>query len=134
MNASDIMVSKVITLNSEEPVAKALRMMHENNINQIPISEDNRKYLGMVYAKEFLGTNAMPDSKLKSYLAKTPILSPNDTVEKCAQLIVTSGNHALPVVENGEFEPSNSCCPIDQSFKIEQSTSNTTKFLLTSPS
>jgi CBS domain-containing protein/ribosome-associated translation inhibitor RaiA len=103
MNASDIMVSKVITLNSEEPVAKALRMMHENNINQIPISEDNRKYLGMVYAKEFLGTNAMPDSKLKSFLAKTPILSPNDTVEKCAQLIVTSGNHALPVVENGEL-------------------------------
>ena len=103
MNASEIMVGKVITLNSEETVAKALRMMYENDIYQIPIVDDNRKYLGMVYAKEFLGINAVPGSKLKSYLAKTPILSPNDTVEKCAQLIVTSGNHALPVVENGKL-------------------------------
>jgi predicted transcriptional regulator/ribosome-associated translation inhibitor RaiA len=103
MNASEIMVDKVITLNSEETVAKALRMMYENDIYQIPIADDNRKYLGMVYAKEFLGINAMPGSKLKSFFVKTPILSPNDTVEKCAQLIVTSGNHALPVVENGKL-------------------------------
>src|SRR5438067_465196 len=103
MNASEIMVGKVITLNSEETVAKALRTMHENDIYQISIVDDNRKYLGMVYAKEFLGINAMPSSKLKSFFVKTPILSPNDTVEKCAQLIVTSGNHALPVVENGKL-------------------------------
>lgn len=103
MNASEIMVDKVITLNSEETVAKALGMMHENNINQIPIVDEDRKYLGMVYAKEFLGINAMPASKLKSFLSKTPILSPTDNVEKCAHLIVTTGNHALPVVENGEL-------------------------------
>jgi CBS-domain-containing membrane protein len=47
MNASEIMVGKVIT-DSEETVAKALRMMHENDIYQIPIVDDNRKYLGMV--------------------------------------------------------------------------------------
>jgi CBS domain-containing protein/ribosome-associated translation inhibitor RaiA len=103
MNASEIMVDKVITLNSEETVAKALKMMHENDINQIPIVDDNRKYLGMVYAKEFLGINAVPASKLKSFLAKTPILSPTDSVEKCAHLMVTSGNHALPVMESGKL-------------------------------
>ena len=70
MNASEIMVGKVITLNSEETVAKALRMMHENDIYQIPIVDDNRKYLGMVYAKEFLGINAMPGSKLKSFFCE----------------------------------------------------------------
>jgi CBS domain-containing protein len=103
MNASEIMVDKVITLNSEETVAKALRMMHENNINQIPLVDENRKYLGMLYAKEFLGRNPVPGAKLKSFLAKTPILSQDDSVKKCAQLIVTTGNHALPVVENGEL-------------------------------
>lgn len=103
MNASEIMVDKVIALNSEETVAKALKMMHENDINQIPIVDDNRKYLGMVYAKEFLGVNAVPASKLKSFLAKTPILSPTDSVEKCTHLMVTSGNHALPVVESGKL-------------------------------
>ena len=54
MNASEIMVDKVMSLNSEETVAKALRMMHENNINQIPIVDDNGKYLGMIYARNFL--------------------------------------------------------------------------------
>ena len=55
MNASEIMVGKVITLNSEETVTKALRMMHENDIYQIPIVDDNRKYLGVVYARNFCG-------------------------------------------------------------------------------
>jgi CBS domain-containing protein/ribosome-associated translation inhibitor RaiA len=103
MKISEIMVYKVMTLNSEETVAKALITMHENNINQIPIVDDTRKYLGMIYAKEFLGINVMPSSKLKSFLSKTPILSPHDSIEKCAQLIVMTGNHALPVIENGKL-------------------------------
>jgi predicted transcriptional regulator len=41
MKVSEVMADKVPSLNSEDTVAKALSMMHENNINQIPIVDDN---------------------------------------------------------------------------------------------
>ncbi len=100
MKISDIMVDKVFSLSLEDTAAKALNMMYENNINQLPVTDnDGGKYVGMIFAKEFLNLNTTPSSKLKNLIAKTPILSPSDTIEKCTQLIVTTGNRALPVVE-----------------------------------
>jgi CBS domain-containing protein/ribosome-associated translation inhibitor RaiA len=103
MKVSEINVDKVFMLTSEDSVAKALNIMYENNINQIPIIDDDGKYIGMIYAKQFLGVNATPSSKLKSFLVNTPILSSEDNIEKCAQLIVATGNRALPIVENGKL-------------------------------
>jgi CBS domain-containing protein len=103
MKVSEINIDKVFMLNSEDSVAKALNIMYENNINQIPIIDDDGKYIGMIYAKQFLGVNATPSSKLKSFIVNTPVLSSEDNIEKCAQLIVATGNRALPVVDNGKL-------------------------------
>ena len=103
MKISDIMVDKVFALSLDDTAAKALSMVHENNINQLPVIDNDGKYVGMIFAKEFLNLNATPSSKLKHLVVKTPILSPTDTIEKCTQLIVTTGNRALPVVEKGKL-------------------------------
>jgi predicted transcriptional regulator/ribosome-associated translation inhibitor RaiA len=103
MKISDIMVDKVFALSLDDTAAKALSVMHENNINQLPVIDNDRKYVGMIFAKEFLNLNTTPSSKLKNLVVKTPILSPTDTIEKCTQLIVTTGNRALPVVEKGKL-------------------------------
>lgn len=103
MNISDIMMRRVITLNPDDTVAKALNLMYDNNIHQIPAADRNSRYIGMVFAKQFLGVNALPNSKIKSYITNTPTLSRDDTIEKSARLILISGNRALPVVENGRL-------------------------------
>jgi CBS domain-containing protein/ribosome-associated translation inhibitor RaiA len=103
MKVSEIKVDKVFTLTSEGSVAKALNMMYENNINQIPIIDDHGKYIGMIYAKQFIDINATPTSKLKNFVVNTPVLSLDDNIEKCTQLIVVTGNRALPIVENGKL-------------------------------
>ncbi|HET7146910.1 MAG TPA: CBS domain-containing protein [Candidatus Nitrosopolaris sp.] len=103
MKISDIMVDKVFTLSLDDTAAKALSVMHENNINQLPVIDNNGKYEGMIFAKEFLNINTTPSSKLKNLVVNTPVLSPTDTIEKCTQLIVTTGNRALPVVEKGRL-------------------------------
>jgi predicted transcriptional regulator/ribosome-associated translation inhibitor RaiA len=105
MKVSEISVAKVFMLTLEDSVAKALHMMYENNINQILIIDDygDAKYIGMIYAKQFLDINAPPTSKLKSFVVNTPVLSSDDNIEKCAQLIVATGNRALPVVEKGKL-------------------------------
>ncbi len=100
MNVSEILISKIFSLKPDDTVAKALRTMHEKSINQIPIVDNSEIYCGMIFAKDFLRANAMPEAKLKNLVVATPVLSPLYSIEKCAQLIVATGKRALPVIQN----------------------------------
>ena len=99
MKVSEIMVTDVFTLGSEDTVAKALNLMADRSINQIPAVDENGKCLGMVFAKHLINSTAQPSSKLKSYIINASTLSPDHDIEKAAQLVIGSGNRAMPVVE-----------------------------------
>src|ERR671915_526047 len=101
MKVSEIMVTDVVTLTSEDTVAKALNLMADRSINQIPIVDENGKYLGMIFAKQIISSAAQPSSKLKGHIIKTSTLSRDYDIEKASQLVIGSGNRAMPVVENG---------------------------------
>lgn len=103
MKISSIMTSDVITLSSEDTIGNALNIMYNEKINQIPIIASNGKYHGMVFAKDFLNINLTTSSKLKNFLINTSVLSAEDSVKDCIRLIVTTGNRALPVVENSNL-------------------------------
>ena len=98
MKVSDIMTSNVLTLLSDDTIGKALNIMSNKRINQIPIIDRYRKYLGMVFAKDFLNVNITTSSKLKNFVRMTPVLNPSDNTKRCTRLVVTTGNRALPVV------------------------------------
>jgi CBS domain-containing protein/ribosome-associated translation inhibitor RaiA len=101
MKVSEIMVADVVTLTSEETVAKALNLMADRSVNQIPVVDESGKYLGMIFAKQIISSATQPSSKLKGYIIKTSTLSRDDDIEKAAQLVIGSGNRAMPVVEDG---------------------------------
>ena len=101
MIVSEIMVTDVVTLTSEDTVAKALNLMADRSVNQIPVVDESGKYLGMISAKQFISSTAQPSSKLRGYIIKTSALSRDDDIEKAAQLIIGGGNRAMPVVEDG---------------------------------
>ena len=77
--------------------------MYNKRINQVPVIDKYRKYQGMVFAKDFFNVNAMTSSKLKNSVRMTPVLSPTDSIKRCTRLVVTTGNRALPVVENSKL-------------------------------
>jgi CBS domain-containing protein len=97
------MTKDVFTLSLDNTIAEALNIMHNNRISQIPILDKYRTYQGMVFAKDFLNANTMSSSKLKNFVAKTPVLSPIESIRQSTQLIVTTGNRALPVVEGSKL-------------------------------
>lgn len=103
MNVSEIMVSSVFTLDAEDTIAKAYSMMESKRVSQIPVVDSNSKYLGMIFAKQLISSSAQPTSKLKSFIVNTSTTSPDTEVEKAAQLVIGSGNRALPVVSNGKL-------------------------------
>ena len=83
MKASDIVRDNSLSLSLNDTVAKAINVMYQNKINQIPIfNSDTGKYAGMIFAKEFLNVNAIPDSKLKSFVTNTAVLDGDDSLEK----------------------------------------------------
>lgn len=103
MRVSDIVASTATTANPEYSASRALKLMYENNTSHLPVVDDSGVYLGMVYAKQFLNVNAMPSSKLKNFITKTPSLNVNDTIEKSLELFMTTGKHVLPVFYDGKL-------------------------------
>src|ERR687887_624360 len=75
MKVSEIMVTNVVTLSSEDTVAKALNLIADRSINQIPIVDENGKYFGMIFAKQLINSTAQSSSKLKSYIINMSALS-----------------------------------------------------------
>jgi predicted transcriptional regulator len=63
MKISDIMTINVLTLSSDDTIVEALNLMHNRMINQIPILDKYKNYLGMVFAKDFFNVNNMSSSK-----------------------------------------------------------------------
>ena len=103
MKVSDIVAYKAITANPEDTASRALKLMYENNTSHLPVVDDNGNFLGMVYAKQFLTVNAMPSSKLKNFITKTPPLNVDDMIEKSVELFMTTGKHVLPVFQDGKL-------------------------------
>ncbi|HEX2615771.1 MAG TPA: CBS domain-containing protein [Nitrososphaera sp.] len=103
MKISEIMVTDVFTLTAEDTVAKALNLMVDKSVNQVPVVDEGGKYVGMIFAKHLINSTAQPTSKLNSYIVNTSTLGPDTEVEKAAQLVIGSGNRALPVVEKGRL-------------------------------
>ncbi|TLY10727.1 MAG: CBS domain-containing protein [Thaumarchaeota archaeon] len=103
MKVSEIMVTDVFTLTADDTVAKALNLMADRSINQVPVVDDAGKYVGMIFAKQLLNSTAQPSSKLKSYIVNTSSVGPDHDVEKAAQMVIGSGNRALPVVDKGRL-------------------------------
>ena len=103
MKVSEIMVTDVFTLDAEDTIAKAFSLMEGKSINQIPVVDGNGRYSGMIFAKLLLGSTAQPFSKLKGVIVNTSTLGPDDDIERAAQLVIGSGNRALPVVDKGKL-------------------------------
>ncbi len=103
MKVSEIMVTDVASLTSEDTVAKALTLMADRSIHQVPVVDEKGAYSGMIFAKQFLASSAQPTSKLKSFVTSTSSLSPDDEVVDAAKSILGTGNRALPVVQNGRI-------------------------------
>jgi CBS domain-containing protein/ribosome-associated translation inhibitor RaiA len=103
MKVSEIMVTDVASLTAEDTVAKALTLMVDRSIHQVPVVDGAGAYSGMIFAKHFLASTAQPASKLKGYVTNTSSLSVDDDVEHAAKMIVGTGNRALPVVQNGKL-------------------------------
>ncbi len=98
MNNTKIMTKKVITVDSNTPIEKALELMESKKIRELPIIQ-NKKYLGMVQYYDILSKDINRTSKVSEFIQKTPSIMPKDDISRTIELMQDSGIGALPVID-----------------------------------
>lgn len=108
----DILARKpqTVTIVSSSAVVNALKLMAENNIGSVVVTDANGNYLGIVTERDYSrkvalkGKNSSTTPVQEIMTTDLPAVSPKDTVEHCRQLMSAQNIRYLPVFLGGELK------------------------------
>ncbi|NDV27999.1 CBS domain-containing protein [Desulfovibrio sp. JC010] len=133
LKAKDIMTSGALTLEPENDVATAAKLMLEKHLNGLPVVDRDGKLIGVLCQSDLVAqqkTISMPSlftildgfisfssneelerevnkiaaTKVQHAMTPDPItIDPDTSIEKIADLMVERKFYTLPVVENGKL-------------------------------
>ncbi len=133
LKAKDIMTSGALTLEPENDVATAAKLMLEKHLNGLPVVDGDGKLVGVICQSDLVAqqkTISMPSlftildgfisfssneelerevnkiaaTKVEHAMTPNPItIEPDTSIEKIADLMVERKFYTLPVVENGKL-------------------------------
>ncbi len=96
----DIMSKNVLSLRPDDTVSNFISLMEKYHIHGVPIISGKR-LVGMVHYKDISRKGIIDPAsiKLESIMTVPPSLTEEDSVDKVAEIIFSSGYHSIPVVE-----------------------------------
>lgn len=108
----DILARKpqTVTIASHSAVVEALKLMAENNIGSVVVTDANGNYLGIVTERDYSrkvalkGKNSTTTPVEEIMTTNLPVVSPKDTVEQCRQLMSIQNIRYLPVFLGEELK------------------------------
>ena len=133
LKAKDIMTKELITVSPETEIVQATRLLLDNNINGVPVTDDEGKLVGIlcqsdlvIQQKKFpvpsfftLLDGLIPLTSMKQLKkevqkiaavtvaqAMTPnpiFIGPDTGIEEVATLMVDKNFHTIPVVDEGKL-------------------------------
>src|SRR5687767_2920762 len=105
MNVSELMTKNAVTCRPEEPLYRAAQIMWDNDCGCVPVVDDSNKIQGMITDRDVCMAAVMEGKSL----GEIPIAramsrgiyacSPNDDVEKAAELMRARQVRRVPVVD-----------------------------------
>jgi CBS domain-containing protein/ribosome-associated translation inhibitor RaiA len=103
-NARELMTPKPITLSTDAQLSRALGLMREHSIHEIPVLRNNR-LVGMVTFESIARRINLPlTTKVEHIVVLPPLLTPNTTYSEVAEQLLATGLRAAPVVgKKGEL-------------------------------
>lgn len=97
---------KVPILNASDSVAKAARLMLENTVKGLPVSNQNKQIIGIITVDDIgrVAEKLYPRLKIKEVMTKDPITITSDsTIGKALVLMRENGISRLPVTKNDKL-------------------------------
>lgn len=98
----------LISVSSDTSVADALRIMADNNIGSVIIS-DNDKFKGIVTERDYsrkvalMGKNSATTTASEIMLTGLEAALLTDSIEKCMQVMTTQNIRYMPVFDDGKL-------------------------------
>lgn len=115
---ADLMIKNVITLKEDNSLAAAKALMHEKNIRNIPIVNENGECVGMLTQREYLrhafylvsqfGTQQIAKKEEQTPISKAMTkdmltITPEIDLSTAAEFFIENKYGCLPVVENNKL-------------------------------
>ena len=109
MNVRELMTSRLVTVEKEETVAAAARLLSRNNVGALPVTSQGGKLVGMITDRDIaircVAANFDPNiTRVRTIMSAGAVtVGPEESSLKAAR---TMGRHQvrrLPVTENGKL-------------------------------
>ncbi len=98
MNNAKIMTKKVVTVEVNTSIEKALEIMDSRKIKELPVVQ-NKKYVGLVVYYDILSRDINKSMKASDFMKKAPAVLPKDSISRTISIMQDSGVGALPVID-----------------------------------
>ena len=104
----DAMTGDPLSIGASASVVEAARLMREQHINSLPVTEDER-LVGMITDRDIptrvVAESAVPETTSVGDVCSRDLISvePNNDLEEALQLMARHQVRRLPVVENGRL-------------------------------
>ncbi len=99
MSVSKIMTKKVVSIDGNENISKALDIMDSKGIKELPVVSKN-KYIGLLLYYDLISKDVMDQkAKVLRFIRKTHVLGPKDPIERALSIIQGSGVGAIPILD-----------------------------------
>jgi CBS domain-containing protein len=102
--ARELMTPKPITLSTDAAVSRALGVMREHGIHEVPVLRNNR-LVGLITIESLARRTNLPlTTKVEHLLILPPLITPQTTYSELAEQLIATGLRAAPVVgKKGEL-------------------------------
>jgi CBS domain-containing protein len=102
--AREMMTPKPITLSTDAPLSRALGVMREKGIHELPVLRNNRLVGLITFETIARRTNLPLSTKVEHLLVLPPLVTPTTTYAELAEQLLATGLRAAPVVgKKGEL-------------------------------
>lgn len=107
MFVSDIMTDQVISIDEDEPVTAAARLMKQHNFGSIPVRDGRGKLKGILTDRDIVircvaSDESPEDIKVSEIMSRNLVtIASSEDADKAAQVMAKSQIRRIPVTDNG---------------------------------
>ena len=125
MKICDIMSEKVTSIEQNEPVSAAAKLLKRCNVGSLPVCDDKGRLRGMITDRDIVTRCIANDSdpaemKVSEIMSRGIITaSPFDEVQRAVELMTTDQVRRLPVLDEGRLVGMVTLCDMARSCNCE---------------
>ncbi|MGE4352679.1 MAG: CBS domain-containing protein [Oscillospiraceae bacterium] len=125
MKINEIMTDRVVSIDGDEPVMAAARLLKRHNIGALPVTDKEQRLRGIITDRDIVlrcvATEADPKTTRVSEVMSRGIVTatPSDVVDSAVRLMSQDQVRRLPVVEDGRLVGMVTLCDMARSSTCE---------------